>query len=94
MALINVNVKFDGLAQVEVPDHLCQHDAEILAERLALAQILATFDNPDCGECLEAACQEFIGESEGTSEDFDNAKTISVFGDWTTSPAAFLPRIF
>ncbi len=79
---VNVKLTFRGSATVEVPDHLSPTEQTILARKVALAQILATVENPDCGEGLEDACDEFIDETDCTEEDFDAAKAVSVGGCW------------
>ncbi len=76
---IKVPVVFRGEVIVEVPDDAVA--PRILAKKLALAQVLATEENPDCGESLMDACQEYEAEG-GCEEDFDAAKVLSVSGMW------------
>ena len=45
---------------VLVPDHLSTGDARLLANKLALARILATIDNPDAPD--DDACEDYIEE--------------------------------
>lgn len=82
MRSVEVPVKFSGTVTVLVPSHLTTVDGNILANKLALAVVVATVENPDCGECLEAACEEFIDEAAGTEADWDVSKCDSVSGDW------------
>lgn len=81
MQTIKVPIQFQGVATVLVPDHLKPHDATILANKLTLAQILATADNPDCGEALEAAFEE-CEAFQISANDFDAAKIAYVVGEW------------
>ena len=57
---IDVHVNFIGEVRVVVPDHLSADDSSLLAEKLALARILATCDNPDAPE--DDACCEYAEE--------------------------------
>lgn len=85
MTTVNVDLKFEGTASVDVPDHLSAQDGKALAETLALAQVLATFENPDCGECLMDACEELVGRGvlSVTEKDFDDAKATNICGSWS-----------
>lgn len=74
MKAINVDVKFEGTITVEVPDHLGDEQAKDLAERLVLARIVATTDNPDGPE--DAACND------GEEEDWDACVVTGVCGTW------------
>lgn len=82
MRTLEIAVRFESVVPVSCPDHLSDADAKILAKKIALARVVATTENADCGECLEAACQEFVNETSGTEEDFDAAKAESVSGRW------------
>lgn len=81
-------MRFDGVVSVLVPDGLDETDAWILARAVAMATILATVENPDCGECLEAACEEFERDTELGEEVFDQAEAVSASGDWTVMDGA------
>jgi hypothetical protein len=84
MRTVDVRVRFEGTVRVCCADHLSGKDATILAKKTALARLVATTENPDCGECLEEACQEFVHETNGrgNDEDFDAAKPDGVSGRW------------
>jgi hypothetical protein len=87
MKTVEVPVQFTGTVKVAVADHLSDNDAKILAEKLAIAQMLATPHNEDCGEALECACEEFHRESTVDEEEeaerlFDAADIIDVSGTW------------
>ena len=75
MKVINVEVKFEGTVTVEVPDHLGDEQAQDLAERLVVARIVATTDNPDGPE--DAACEEI------EEDDWDACVVTGVCGEWT-----------
>jgi hypothetical protein len=80
---IKVRVLFEGEVTVEVPAHLAADCKQSLAKNVALARVLATLQNDDCGECLVAACDEFVKESwSGTEQDFDIAEAVDVTGFW------------
>ena len=80
---VHVRVHFEGVVEIEMTVHLSSADQMILAQKLALAQILATSNNPDCGEAMESACEEFVEETGGTEGDFDRAKVIGITGVWS-----------
>lgn len=87
MKTVEVQVQFTGTVKVAVADQLSDNDAKILAEKLVVAQMLATPHNDDCGEALEAACEEFHRESTVDEEEeaerlFDAADIIDVCGNW------------
>jgi hypothetical protein len=87
MKRIDVPVQFTGTVTVLVPDHLSTHDARLLANKLALARILATTDNPDAPE--DDACQDYAeecsGKAQGTAEeDWDSCEVQGVSGKWIT----------
>jgi hypothetical protein len=84
MKQINIPVQFTGIVTVNVPDHLSDTDARLLAERVALARILATTNNEDGPE--DDAFDDYAANclAKATAEqDWDNSKTISVSGKWT-----------
>ena len=82
---IDVHVNFIGEVRVVVPDHLSADDSSLLAEKLALARILATCDNPDAPE--DDACCEYAEECSDTAqstaeEDWDACEVETVSGAW------------
>lgn len=82
--VVAVDVVFKGQMTVDVPEHLSEADGILLAEKKALAKILATTDNPDCGEALVAASEDFEAEAEaGTEADFDAAIAQNPSGRWS-----------
>ena len=85
MKRIDVPVQFTGTVTVMVPDHLSTHDARLLANKLALARILATTDNPDAPE--EDACEDYAQECSANAtaeEDWDSCEVQGVSGKWIT----------
>jgi hypothetical protein len=85
MKRIDVPVQFTGTVTVMVPDHLSTHDARLLANKLALARILATTDNPDAPE--EDACEDYAQECSANAtaeEDWDSCEIQGVGGKWIT----------
>jgi len=86
MKRLSVAVRFAGTVTILVPDHLSPADARLLANKLALARILATTDNPDAPE--DAACGDYIEEcsvsAQATAEeDWDRCEVQGVGGKWT-----------
>jgi hypothetical protein len=82
---LKVLVQFSGVVSVVVPDHLSADDSSLLAEKLALARIVATCDNPDGPE--DDACCEYAEEcsdaAQATAEqDWDACEVESVSGAW------------
>jgi hypothetical protein len=82
---IDVPVQFSGVVSVVVPDHLSDADSSLLAEKLALARIVATCDNPDAPE--DDACCDYAEQcsdtAQATSEqDWDACEITSVGGTW------------
>jgi hypothetical protein len=85
MKRIDVPVQFTGTVTVLVPDHLSAADARLLANKLALARILATTDNPDAPE--EDACEDYAQECSAKAtaeEDWDSCEIQGVSGKWIT----------
>lgn len=69
-----------------MPKRLSAADAKLLADKVALARILATCDSPDAPE--EDACDEYAEECSDTcrktaERDWDRCKIHSVGGAWT-----------
>ncbi len=86
MQKFDVPVQFTGVVTVLVPDHLSAADANLLAQKLALARIVATCDNPDAPE--EDACDEYAEECSDTARktaerDWDRCRIQGVGGAWT-----------
>jgi hypothetical protein len=85
MKRINVPVQFSGVVTVMIPDHLSPSDGRLLAEKLALARILATTDNPDALE--EDACGDYAEKCSSAAkvtveEDWDSCEVQGVSGKW------------
>ena len=84
MQKIVVSVTFTGTVEVEVPVAVPQERHEALARKVALAQVLATTDNPDAPE--DQACEEYeteFGLDEATAErEWDACRTTGVSGAW------------
>jgi hypothetical protein len=85
---IKVPVKFEGVIEVDVSPSLNQTESRCLAEKLALAKVIATTQNPDAPE--EEALDDFIHSLESsnlTTDDiikaWDNANVGGVSGSWT-----------
>lgn len=88
MKQIDVPVQFTGVVGVLVPGHLTDHDAKLLAEKVALARILATYDNPDAPE--EDACDDYAEKCSDTAhstaeQDWDRCKIYSFGGEWAVN---------
>jgi hypothetical protein len=84
MRQVNIPVQFSGMVTVDVPDHLSDTDAKLLAEKVALAQILATTDNSDGPE--DDAFDDYVANClvKATAEqDWDQSKILGVGGKWT-----------
>ena len=89
MRQVDVPVQFSGVVSVLVPDHLSAADATLLAEKLALARILATCDNPDAPE--EDACSDYTDDCSDTAkttaeQDWDQCQISGVGGAWSIGP--------
>lgn len=85
MKRTNVPVQFVGTVTVLVPDHLSSTYARLLSNKLALATILATTDNPDAPE--DDACGDYIEECSASAqataeEDRDCCEVQGVGGKW------------
>lgn len=87
-----IEVKFEGTVEVSIPDHVSDHNADLLATKIALAKILATTENPDSPD-LEA-CEEYLEEADyppkglfaksvqPSEADWDNSSATVVTGTW------------
>lgn len=89
MRQVDVPVQFNGVVSVQVPDHLSADDSKLLAEKVALARILATCDNPDAPE--EDACEDYAEECSDTARataerDWDRCEITGVGGAWNSEP--------
>lgn len=86
---LDVPVQFSGVVSVLVPDHLSASDRNLLAEKVALARILATCDNPDAPED-DASCdyaEQCSDTAQVTAEqDWDQCEIHSVSGTWLLKP--------
>ena len=85
MKTLSIPVQFTGSVEVSVPDRLSDKDARRLAEKLALAQIVATTDNPDAPE--EDAFDEYKDQCSpkarpNAEEDWDASVADGVNGTW------------
>jgi hypothetical protein len=83
--LIDVNVNFKGVVSVDVPNHLRDYDAKLLAKKFALARILATCNNPDSPdedafEEYSDSCTEYAELT--AEEDWDTTVIPQVCGHW------------
>jgi len=86
---VKVPLRFDGVAKICLPAALSEIDQQILAERTALARVVATFENPDAPE--EAAFEEYVNEcseeAKQTAErDWLNSEGQGLSGDWSIPP--------
>lgn len=86
MRPVEVPLQFTGVVSVTVPHHLSTDDAKILAEKVALARILASCDNSDAPD--DEACMDYLEDCSDTAEataekDWDSSKIIGVGGQWT-----------
>jgi hypothetical protein len=81
---LNIPVQFTGIITVEVPDHLSDADAKLLAERVALARIVATTDNEDGPE--DDAFDDYADQcstKSTTEQDWDQCEISGVGGQWS-----------
>jgi hypothetical protein len=83
---IQVPVQFTGVVDVTVPDGLSGADAKLLADKIALARVLATCDNPDAPE--DEAFEEYEDECSADAKvraemDWDHATAKVTTGAWT-----------
>jgi hypothetical protein len=81
---LNILIHFDGVTTVMVPDHLSNTDAKLLAEKVALARIVATIDKQDGPE--DDAFDDYFNHclAKATAEqDWDNSQILCVGGKWT-----------
>lgn len=77
---IEVQVKFEGIISVDVPDSLNAAMAKKLAELKALCFALVTTDNPDAPE--EYACDDYVAEG-GSETDWDASSFVDLGGAWS-----------
>jgi hypothetical protein len=83
---IQVPVQFTGVVEVTIPEGLSANDAQLLANKLALARVLATCDNPDAPE--DDAFEEYEDECSADAKvraemDWDHATAKVTTGAWT-----------
>jgi hypothetical protein len=85
--LIEVPVKFSGTVRVYIPRDVPTAQRRSLAEKYALARILATTENPDAPE--DDACDDFANDFEldedKAGEMWDRVKDDGVGGQWSTN---------
>lgn len=77
-----VDVSFTGKVVVEVPRDLPAAAQLTLARHVALANVMATVDNPDNAAELDAVAAQFSRETGFTAKDFDKAIAQTVAGEW------------
>jgi hypothetical protein len=82
----DVNVVFTGTVQVLVPKSVPKERRADLAEKKALAVVLATLDNPDAPE--DDACAEYqenncLTDAKANKE-WDATQCDNVCGSWTS----------
>jgi hypothetical protein len=85
MKKVDVSVQFKGVVTVLVPKRLSADDAKLLANKIALARILATCDNPDAPE--DDGCDEYAEQCSNTARktaerDWDRCEIQGVNGAW------------
>jgi hypothetical protein len=87
VTVFNIPVRFDGSVRVNVPSDVPTGQQRPLAERYALARVLATTDNPDAPE--EDACDEYRDsfnlDDKVAGEHWDASSTDGVSGSWKLS---------
>lgn len=80
----NIPVKFEGTVRVNVPSSVPVGQQRPLAEKYALARVLATTDNPDAPE--EDACDEYRDSfnlsDDAAGQQWDASSTDGVSGSW------------
>jgi len=86
MKRLDVPVQFTGVVTVLVPKRLSAADAKLLANKVALARILAICDNQDGPE--EDALDQYSEECSDTARktverDWDRCEIQGVGGQWT-----------
>lgn len=90
MISIEIPVFFQGHVTVEVPDAVPEALRASMARKLAVAQVLATTDNPDNGECLlkiqEELCEAFPQLHEDVVGMAMDSCRFSVGGIWSDEP--------
>ena len=81
---LNIPIQFTGVVTVDVPDHLSNTDAKLLAEKVALARIVATTNNQDGPEddAFDAYATTCLAKSTA-EKDWDQSKPIGISGKWT-----------
>lgn len=90
MTSIEIPVFFKGHVTIEVPDTVPEVLRAPMARKLAVAQVLATTDNPDNGECLlsvqEELCEAFPQLDEAVVGMAMDSCRFSVGGIWSDEP--------
>jgi hypothetical protein len=80
---LDIPVQFIGIVTVTVPDHLSTTDAKLLAEKVALARIVATIDNQNGPE--DDACDDYVAKCSAKAtveQDWDQSEILRVSGKW------------
>lgn len=81
---IDIEVKFEGVVTVEVPNSVPSSRRVPLAEKIALARIVASVDNPDAPE--SEACDEYADDFEldddQAGKEWDGCTVTGVGGEW------------
>ena len=83
---VRVPVRFSGVVTVRVPQGIPEDFRRLAAENWALAQVLATLENPDAPQ-VEAYEQYLRDGGEAVGSDWDRL-TGSVCGDWEVGQTA------
>ena len=95
MKTVALKVKFTGIVRVQVPEHLCQSDARLLARNIALARILVGADNPNPPDALAYFdySDDCSAAARRTSrEDWATARIIKEIGDGEVTIPGPKPR--
>jgi hypothetical protein len=85
MRKVDVPLQFNGVVTVMVPKRLSAADAKLLAEKVALARILATCNNSDAPD--DEACMDYLEDCSDTAQataeqDWDRCRIHGVGGQW------------
>jgi hypothetical protein len=82
---LDVPVLFSGVVSVQVPTDVSPGMRRPLAEKVALARILTTLENPDAPEAdaCAAFAESFDLTEEQAGEVWDRTEPVSVLGGWT-----------
>lgn len=82
---LSIPVVFSGVVEIKVPTTVPASRRKALAEKLAVARVLATTDNPDAPE--DDACNEYANDfdlPEGKAgREWDGCTVEGVGGGWS-----------